>query len=291
MAEDGLAARKELGENVPIPEATALAGEDLDAFVAKAESSWPALALSRDGFLEHIASLVGVSGLSDLAAADLYVAYGCVANSPAAIATFDTILREGVQAAVTRLRLDGARSDDVLQRARERLLVGEGRARPKISTYGGRGPLGAWARVAALRVAYDFVAERSQRDLVREAENDLLHVAAETDPELELLATRYGAALNDALREALLALESRDRALLRYSFVESLSVDSIGTIYGVHRATAARWVAAARERLSDGAREKFRAKVQLTEAELESVTRALRSYLDISLERLLSSET
>ena len=41
--------------------------------------------------------------------------------------------------------------------------------------------------------------------------------------------------------EAFAALESRERNLLRYALGDGLSVDAIGTLYRVHRATAARW--------------------------------------------------
>lgn len=265
----------------------------LTQFVVAAEAPWPALGLLREGFLRHVATHLArekdpVAALSDLAAADIYLAYGCIAQNSAALAAYDKLLRDAFAATAARLHLDEARKDDVLQRVRQRLLVGDGKTAPKILAYSGRGALGGWTRVAALRTAYNFLAERSQSDLAREAEEEMVAAAAQGDPEIEVLASRYGAILNASLAFALGSLGARERALLRYSFVEALSIDQIGAIYGVHRATAGRWVATAREALFEGTRDAFRGKVPLSDTEFDSMVRSLRSYLDMSLDRMLA---
>ena len=44
-------------------------------------------------------------------------------------------------------------------------------------------------------------------------------------------------------------LDDRSKNLLRHAYVDGHGIDAIGAIYGVHRATAARWVERAREQL------------------------------------------
>src|SRR5439155_27001611 len=81
-----------------------------------------------------------------------------------------------------------------------------------------------------------------------DAELDRL-VGADPDPETALLRARYASAANEALREAFASLDARERNLLRQHFVDRLSIDDLGPLYGVHRATVARWLERAREAL------------------------------------------
>jgi RNA polymerase sigma-70 factor (ECF subfamily) len=69
--------------------------------------------------------------------------------------------------------------------------------------------------------------------------------------------------------------------------VDGLSIDALGEIYGVHRATAARWIAKIREDLLARTREAFSARAKVGRAEFESLLRLARSQLDVSLRRVL----
>jgi RNA polymerase sigma-70 factor (ECF subfamily) len=80
------------------------------------------------------------------------------------------------------------------------------------------------------------------------------------------------------------ALTARQRTLLRLAYVDGLTVDAIGRMYAVHRATAARWLAAAREALFEEARVRVQAAVG---AGMTSVIRLVHSQVQLSLSRLL----
>ena len=41
-----------------------------------------------------------------------------------------------------------------------------------------------------------------------------------------------------ALESSIASLSERDRAILKFHFVEGMNIEALGTIYGVHRATA-----------------------------------------------------
>ena len=110
------------------------------------------------------------------------------------------------------------------------------------------------------------------------------------EPELALAKARYGPELEASLRAALAALEPRQIVLLRLHHAKGWSVDRLGGIYRVGRSTAARWVAAARDALLDGAKSHLRARLNLTPAELESLVVLLRSNVELSLVRLLEDE-
>ena len=111
--------------------------------------------------------------------------------------------------------------------------------------------------------------------------------AAVGDPEIDLLRARYAKAFQAALRTALETLPVRDRNVLRFSYLDGLSIDEIAAFYRVHRATAARWVARARTALIDETRRLVVERLTVGESELESLMRDLASQLEVSIRRLL----
>ena len=63
----------------------------------------------------------------------------------------------------------------------------------------------------------------------------------------------------------------------------------IGRAYDVHRATAARWVAAVRTELGDRIRSELAARLKIAEDEVDSIVRLVKSRVDVSLERVLAA--
>ncbi|HET9988029.1 MAG TPA: hypothetical protein VFQ65_05910 [Kofleriaceae bacterium] len=55
----------------------------------------------------------------------------------------------------------------------------------------------------------------------------------------------------------------------------------------MHRATAARWVAAARDLLAEGIRAEIAGRLAIDPREVDSLIELVRSRIDISLERIL----
>jgi RNA polymerase sigma-70 factor (ECF subfamily) len=108
-----------------------------------------------------------------------------------------------------------------------------------------------------------------------------------SDPELGYLRERYRDHVDAAMRAALAALPEQPRALLRYTVVDGWTVDRIGALYGVHRATAARRVAAAREELGAAIRAELAARLAISIDEVDSIVRLVQSRIDVSVERLL----
>jgi RNA polymerase sigma-70 factor (ECF subfamily) len=107
------------------------------------------------------------------------------------------------------------------------------------------------------------------------------------DPELEYAKRRYEADFRAAFADALTELTPRERTLLRYAFVDGLNVDAIGALLHVHRATAARHVAAAHRAFVERIRTTFAARVGVADDELASVIQLIQSRLHVSIERWL----
>ena len=62
-------------------------------------------------------------------------------------------------------------------------------------------------------------------------------------------------------------------------------------MYRVHRSTAARWLASARERLAELCRDALSRVWSVAEAELPELAAMVDSQMDLSLERILGSRS
>lgn len=67
-----------------------------------------------------------------------------------------------------------------------------------------------------------------------------------------------------------------------------MNIDRIGAVFNVHRATVARWIAAAREGLLERTMARLGERLRLEPADFESLLRVVRSSLDVSLHALLA---
>ena len=109
----------------------------------------------------------------------------------------------------------------------------------------------------------------------------------EIDPVLEELKAEYRGEFAGALREAISDLSTEDRMLLRQQIVDRLSIDEVGAAFGVHRATAARWLARARASLVAATHVRLADRLNLPVDQIESVIRLVSSQLDASVVRML----
>jgi RNA polymerase sigma-70 factor (ECF subfamily) len=199
---------------------------------------------------------------------------------------FDRHFLPQVDAAVSRVR--GVATDEVRQALRHKLFVADAGERPKILEYSGRGELRTWVRMAATRTALNMAA-RAARELPVEQDALAFIVGGGEDPELQFLKRRYASEFKEAFADAFAALGSRERNLLRYAFGRGLSVDEIGPLYGVHRATAARWIAKAHANLVTHLRRTMMAKLHVSKKEFASILRLIESRIEISFEKYRTS--
>lgn len=120
---------------------------------------WPGLNVLEHAFVSHLAENLPdendpVRCLARMSCTDLFLACGCAAGLPAAIAAFDKQGLGKVPSVLRRMGLSADRIDEVLQVVRTKLLIADGqRARPAIASYAGRGSLVGWVRIASRRAA------------------------------------------------------------------------------------------------------------------------------------------
>ena len=262
----------------------------LESLVREAQGAWPDVALDVQGFLAHVAQRLPTSGeaeqvLAGLRAGELFLAFACIRGDARALEALDAQVLS--QVGTWLPRETPARVDELRQLLRQRLLVPEAGAPPKLSTYSGRGPLAQWVRAVALRLLIDQQ-RATPREVPLEEAPVALAASISVDPELAFIRERHQEDFRIAFRAALSRLESQDRNLLRLHHVHGLSVDSVGAAYQTSRSTAARWIVRARERLMALTREELTTRLRLTPDELNSLLRLVQSQLDVSLRQLLT---
>lgn len=242
------------------------------------------VALDELAFVAHVAERAtfdhdGHAVLSPLHAGALWIAYGCVIGDAAAIRAFEQTYAKVIASALAR-SFDRRLAADAELQLRDRLFLVGADEVPRLASYSGRGELHAWLRAAAGRTAIDLMRKRRTVP-VDDAKLDVLGAA--DDPMIAALKQRYRDEFKIAFDDACATLTDRERTLLRYRFIDDLSIDEIGLLYRVHRATVARWIATTRETLFENTRARLMSHLDLSEDDVDSVLRLIDSQLDISV--------
>src|SRR5579883_1796402 len=247
-------------------------------------AAWPSLELTPVQFARYLgeraATVSDVMGWLSRAHGDgLYLACGCLQGSAIALASFERSLLERVPDWLARLRLAPALVDEVRQRVRVKLFVAAPGARPKIADYSGEGALAAWLRAVAQREALTLLRSKDPLAL----EEDDATIAAAIDPELAVIGQSHRTELARAFRAALASLPAETRNLLRFHYLDGLSIDRLAPIIGVHSANAAKRLQRAREAILEETRRQLQSRLKLRDTEIDSFLRQLDSRLDVSL--------
>jgi len=256
--------------------------------LAEAARESPGIALAPPLFEAHLRALLGgdqpLAALAALRTGELYLACACAHGDAHALAAFDERFLSRVAEYVAHIDRSADFADEVRQALRSKLLLPRGASPPLVAEYRGRGALGGWVRVAAVRTALDIV--RQRKPVASPDVADALP-APGRDPELDAVRALCRDEFASALRGALAALDPGRRSALRLHYLDGLTLEETAAACGVSRATVARWLASGREDLLDGTMKALRERLRITEGELASVLRYARSELDLSLRRFL----
>ena len=252
---------------------------------------WPGVVVTADE-LRALLGRVDTTDGTDLGALchrDLYLACALARGDRSALAAFEQRIIPIVGAASARVTGGSVDVREVEQVVRNLLFVGSERRAPAIGRYSGRGNLKAWVRVIAVREAYRLV--RVQKRNVVSQDDQLFDVLTDSasDPQLEHLKRLYREKFKAAFAVAVTRLGRRERNALRLNVIDGFSIDEIGDMYKAHRATAARWLAKAREELLIETRKALAADLNINRNEVDSIIRLISSQLDMSLDSILKS--
>jgi RNA polymerase sigma-70 factor (ECF subfamily) len=233
-------------------------------------------------FLGERACQLEPAWLLELPASDLYLACACGTGSSEAIAELERRYFPTIEG-IVRAKLTPTLAEEAMQRVREHLFVGE---QPRILDYAGRGELGKWLTITAVRAGLRIIRESKRETALDDHELGAL-VDTSTDIELAHLRTKYQAEFKLAFAEAFAQLEPRERNLLRQNVLDGLGVERIAELYAVHKSTVSRWLTHAREQLIKRTKTLLRSQLQVSPEEIESIFRMLAGDLDVTLEGIL----
>ncbi len=257
------------------------------AQLAAIRDQYPAYQGEMDRFARYLHGKLqaeNAPNLESIHGSDLFLAWGICEHEAGFAEELLARYHSDLVAALRKIGLSASEVEEAKQRLIEQVMVGANGNAPGVSNYAGRGPLGAWLRTAAVRTGLSLARARKTHEQPDGLE---LLPTTDADPELRLLKDTYRSEFAAALQEALTGLGVRERNLLRQHYIDGLSSSELGALYKVHKATAARWVVAARDALADGAKLLLRHRLQVSPTELDSIAKLVRSDLHVSIGRLL----
>ncbi|MDC0668240.1 hypothetical protein [Nannocystis radixulma] len=258
----------------------------VDSVLEQARVAWPAVAWQREDIARRLAS-VDPELWSDPAAADrraeLLVAWACLLGDRDAIRHAEVRYVRDVQPNLRALDLAAAELDEVLQTLRVALFVGAPGGEPKLARYSGRGALGGFVRTVAVRLALDRKRARQPADLGELARRLMTPLS---DPDVDYQKELYTTRFTEALEAAWARLPMAERLLLRYHLLDRVGIDELAVIYRIHRSTAARRCASARQRLVTGTRAELGRAIGVSTRTVDSILRLIATRLDAGEEPL-----
>ena len=262
-----------------------------------ARAAWPDIAVTPARFASELARRIGphdtgaatLHALGATRGSDVYLAIACCDADEPAIGRFDELIGRELRQVATKLRATPDQTAELQSELRRLLLIDDGERAAALRDYAGRGDLRSYLRVMATRAMIRAI-NRGRREVVVDDGEFFDRMMPQDDPELGFLRAQYRETVDAALRAALSGLDARSRALLRYQLIDGWSIDQVGKLYGVHRATAARWLTDAREVLGEIIRTELAARLQIATEDVDSIVRLVQSRVDMSLDRLLVPE-
>ncbi|MEO7091775.1 MAG: hypothetical protein ABI175_00905, partial [Polyangiales bacterium] len=229
-------------------------------------AAWPTVTVTRERYGAELARRLGPETSEDALAkccgSDLYLAIACADGDDVAIACLDRDLLGDVQHVARKLRATPDQAAEARSSLSRVLLVDEPGRVAGLRDYAGRGNLRGYIRVIVTRDLIKMI-QRGRRDAPLVSDEIIARLGTQHDPEISMLRAQYHGPVHEAMRDAITKLEERTRALLRYQIVDAWTVDQVADVYGVHRATAARWMVAARATLAESIRGALAARLEV----------------------------
>ncbi|MFY9227254.1 MAG: sigma-70 family RNA polymerase sigma factor [Blastocatellia bacterium] len=188
-----------------------------------------------------------IAFLLQLNAQDLCFAVACSEADETAWEDFMRDYRGFLQAVAHQLTKNETQAEELVEIAWSELFglrEVEGKRISKFSSYSGKGSLKGWLKAVLFQLSVDR--HRKQGRYVQtEEESDFERLtpavahAAEKTPSI---GKRYQIATHKALEKAITTLDSRMKLVLSYYYYDNLTLKQIGQVFGVHEATASRWL-------------------------------------------------
>ncbi len=261
-----------------------MAQEELEAF-ERCQQRYPTVQLSFEMFQSRVGEILSkefpphdeksrLAAFVQIHHDDLFLALACSQGDRVAWEHFADdyvpILRHfAVQACRS-----ASEGEDLAQEIIAKILADKRR----LAAYNGRGSLTAWLRVAVSHAAIDRFRRTRRQVSLEELQESGVQVASadpgKKDEEESLdLDARWGPVISQVTNEKMAGLSARDRLLLGLYYLRGVSLKTIGRQFGIHEATASRWLDRLRKEIRNQVERELRKKHGLRPSEIQSLWR------------------
>jgi RNA polymerase sigma-70 factor (ECF subfamily) len=229
--------------------------------------------------------------------ADLFLALACSRGDRIAWEYFVDDYLSAIQGLAARACKNLEEGEDLAQELIAGML-GDGagmgsaagpRLAGKLTGYSGRGSLLGWLRVVVSHAAIDRIRRRRKEASLDEMLDEGLAAPADDNGRgpTSSLDAHWGPLLTKILTEEIRRLPARDRLLLALYYVQIVPLKLIGLHFGVHEATASRWLDQVRKGIRRSVERECRKKHGLKAQDVEQLWQWMSRDGELSLPELL----
>jgi RNA polymerase sigma-70 factor, ECF subfamily len=254
-------------------------GVEPEQAFADGARAWPTVQLEPEVFARYLADR---SDAAPAHVSDMYLACAALEGKREAHAEFEKHFIANVQTYIARVSVERAVVDEVQQQLRMQLLLGDTEKKPKLREYAGRGPLGAWLRMVAVRTALNHL-----RSVGTVLESDQDGVGIASDAELAYAQARSDTVFAQAFKKVLDDVTPEARAILRFHYMGGMTMDQLATMFNTSRSGIARRIAEAREAILANTERVLREEHGLAPSRIASMVRRADSQLNVTISKLL----
>jgi RNA polymerase sigma-70 factor len=253
----------------------------------RCRSRYPTIDLAVEDFAER----AGASGVlfERLCQEDLFLATACAHGDRIAWEYFADDFLPMLHRMAAQACRQVQEGEDVAQEIVANLIA----ERSKIAAYDGRGSLAGWLRVTVSHAAIDRF-RRKRKDVSLDEEDGPARggsaTASAPDPPEETMDSPWGSVLSRVLESRIRLLPPRDRLILGLYYIENIPLKLIGRRFGVHEATASRWLDNLRRDIRKSVERELCGKHGLRPGEINSLWQWVAEHEQFSLKEVLGSK-
>jgi RNA polymerase sigma-70 factor (ECF subfamily) len=247
----------------------------LSEIFEQCQRRYPTVQLSVDLFRSRIEEILAsevrpAGNEAKLHYEDLFLAIACARDDRVAWECFADDCVPLLKNFAAQACGNSSEGEDLAQEIVAKLL----KEKTRLAGYNGRGSLAGWLRVTVSHAAIDRFRRTSRLtslDSFEEGEAEALCQRSGKQQEEQTLDARWGPVVSQIAEEHLRALPARDRLLLSLHYLQSIPLKDIGRQFGVHEATASRWLDRLRGEIRKEVERTLRKKHGLRSSEIRSL--------------------
>ncbi len=228
-----------------------MASDDLRAEYESCRRRYPTIDLSYEDFFARVRA-TGIQ-VGHVCHEDLFLATACARGDRIAweyfVDEYSPVLR--------RMAERGCRQFQEGEDLAQEMVAGLIADKSKLAGYNGRCSLAGWLRVALSHALIDRLRRRRREVSLEDSEGkeqELYAAIPSAEDRENSLDAAWGPVLAEALQAQIRDLPPRDRLIMSLYYVHGVPLKLIGRHFGVHEATASRWL--------DGLRRSVRKRVE-----------------------------